>query len=57
MGAVIQKILTLNFGAAKFYGKPKIQKATEANLPSRPIVSSVGTLTFELAGWLAKQLN
>ena len=56
-GEVLRKILPLNPGAAKFYGIPKIHKATETNIPFRPIVSSVGTLTRGLAGWLAKQLN
>ena len=57
VGDLIQKILPKNPCAAKFYGMPKIHKATETNLPFRPIVSSVGTLTRGLAGWLAKQLN
>ena len=55
--AVIQKILPLNPGAAKFFCMPKIHKATEINLPFTPIVSSVGILTRGLEGWLAKQLN
>ena len=36
-GAVIQKILPKNPGAAKFYGMQKIHKASETNMPFRPI--------------------
>ena len=37
-GDVIKKILPKNSGPAKFYGMPKIHKATETNLPFRPIL-------------------
>ena len=56
-GLSSKKILLKHHGAAKFYGMPKIHKATEANLNLRPILSSVDTLTRGLAGCLVKQLN
>ena len=44
---------------AKFYGLPKIHKEDPVthNIPLRPIVSTVGTLTRCLAAWRAKHFN
>ena len=57
IGELMRNILPENPSAAKFYGIPKLHKATDTNLPFRPIVSSIGTLTRNLAAWLAKQLQ
>ena len=44
---------------AKFYGLPKTHKEDPIthNIPLRPIVSTVGTLTRGLAAWPAKHLT
>ena len=43
-----------NCNLAYFYGIPKLHKP---NIPLRPIISSSGTVTRRLAGWLASLLT
>ena len=50
----IKKFMKPNCSLSYFYGLPKLHKS---NIPLRPIISSTGTATRGLAGWLAGCLS
>ena len=51
---VIRQFLKPNCSLSYFYGLPKLHKH---NIPLRPIISSTGTASRGLAGWLARSLS
>ena len=57
MAQTIKDLIPQTPYAAKFYGIPKLHKATPNRIPLRPIVSNVGAITRILAAWLAKYLQ
>ena len=50
----LKRFLSVNASLAYIYGIPKIHKP---GCPLRPIISNVGTITRNLAGWLASILT
>ena len=52
--AVYKRLYPTGAGSSKFYGLPKIHKK---GMPLRPIVSSIGAVTYAISKELAKILN
>ena len=51
MKTPIERYIPQRASAPKFYGLPRIHKE---NVPLRPIVSSIGSVTYEVAKELSK---
>ena len=52
--AVYRRFYTTGAGSPKFYGLPKIHKV---GMPLRPIVSSIGAVSYEISNELARILK
>ena len=52
--SIFKSFSTTNPSLSYFYGLPKIHKP---QIPLRPIIANIGTVTRPLAGWLAQQLS
>ena len=49
-----RRLYPMGAGSPKFYGLPKINKSV---IPLRPVISSIGTVTYNTAKELAKILK